>query len=52
MKTFMKPLLSALLLLTLPAVVQAQFTFTTDNGTVTTTGYSSPGGATTIPSAQ
>jgi len=31
-----------LLLLTLPAVVQAQFTFTTNNGAITITGYTGP----------
>ena len=38
-----------LLLLTLPAVVQAQFTFTTNNGTITITRYNGFGGAVTIP---
>jgi hypothetical protein len=38
-----------LLLLTLPAVVQAQFTYTTKNGTITITGYTGPGGAVIIP---
>src|ERR1035437_6595132 len=42
-------LLSLLLLLTLPAVVQAQFTFTTNNGAITITGYTGPGGAVIIP---
>src|SRR5262245_39753922 len=43
-------LISALLLiLTLPAVVQAQFNYTTDNGTITITGYIGPGGAVSIP---
>ena len=42
--------LLALLLLALPAVVQAQFTFTTNNGAITITGYTGPGGAVTIPS--
>jgi hypothetical protein len=37
-------------LLTLPAVVQAQFTYTNINGTITITGYTGPGGAVTIPS--
>jgi hypothetical protein len=37
-------------LLTLPAVVQAQFTFTTNNGTATINGYTGPGGSVTIPS--
>ena len=34
----------------LPGVVQAQFTFTTNNGTITITGYTGPGGAVDIPS--
>src|SRR5258708_15303861 len=38
-----------LLLLTLPAVVQAQFNYTTNNGTITITGYTGPGGAVVIP---
>jgi hypothetical protein len=44
-------LLSVLLLLflTLPAVVQAQFSYTTENGTITITGYTGPGGAVAIP---
>ena len=46
-----RPLL-LLLLLALPAAVQAQFTYTTKNGAITITGYdcSSGGGAVTIPS--
>jgi hypothetical protein len=43
-------LLLLLLLLTLPAAVEAQFTCTTNNGTITITGYTGPGGAVTIPS--
>ena len=43
-------ILPLLLLLTLPNAVQAQFTFTTNNGTLTVTGYTGPGGAVTIPS--
>ena len=39
----------ALALLVLPAVVQAQFVFTTNNGAITITGYTGPGGALTIP---
>ncbi len=39
-----------LLLLLLPAAVQAQYTYTTDNGTITITGYTGPGGDVTIPS--
>ena len=51
MKMPIKVLLPLLLLLTLPAVVQAQFTFTTNNGAITITGYTGPGGAVVIPSA-
>ena len=39
-----------LLLLTLPSVVQAQFYYTTNNGTITIMLYEGPGGAVTIPS--
>src|SRR6266851_1726302 len=49
MKTGIKNLFLFLLLFTLPAVVRAQFTFTTNNGTITITGYSGPGGDVTIP---
>lgn len=38
-----------LLLLTLPATLQAQFNYTTNNGTVTIWGYTGPGGDVTIP---
>ena len=38
-----------LLILGLPAVVQAQFTHTTNNGKLTITGYTGPGGAVAIP---
>src|SRR5258706_451654 len=38
-----------LLLLTLPAVVQAQFNYTTNNGAITITGYTGPGDAVVIP---
>jgi hypothetical protein len=38
-----------LLLLLLPAVVQAQFTFTTNNGTITITKYTGRGGGVTVP---
>jgi hypothetical protein len=34
----------------LPAVVQAQFTFTTNNSKITITGYTGSGGAVVIPS--
>jgi hypothetical protein len=39
----------ALFLLVLPAVVQAQFTFTNNNGAITITGYTGPGGTVAIP---
>ena len=42
-------LLLLLLVLGPPAVAQAQFTFATNNGTITITGYTGPGGAVTIP---
>jgi hypothetical protein len=42
--------LPLLLLLALPAVVQAQFTYTTNDGAITITGYTGPGGVVTIPS--
>src|SRR3974390_517371 len=41
--------LMVLPLLTLPAIVHAQFTYTTNNGTITITGYTGPGGDVTIP---
>ena len=44
-----KRLLALLLLLTLPAAVQAQFNYTTTNGTITITKYTGSGGAVTIP---
>jgi len=40
---------SVLLLLTTPPTVQAQFNHTTNNGTITITGYTGPGGDVTIP---
>ncbi len=43
-------LLPLLLWLAPPAVMQAQFTYTTNNGTITITGYTRSGGAVTIPS--
>jgi hypothetical protein len=46
-----KLLLVSLLLTLLPAAVQAQFTYTTNNGSITITGYTGPGGAVTIPGA-
>ena len=48
MKPFRK-LLPLVLLLTLPAVVQAQFTWTTNSGKITITGYTGPGGDVTVP---
>jgi hypothetical protein len=42
-------LLPLLLLLALPAAVQAQFNYTATNGTVTITTYTGPGGSVTIP---
>ena len=44
-----RPVWVALLLL-LPAAAQAQFKFTTNNGAITITGYTGPGGNVTIPS--
>ena len=38
------------LLLTVPAAVQAQFNYTTNNGAITITGYTGPAGAVSIPS--
>ena len=45
-------MLALLVLWTLPATLpaQAQFNYTTNNGTITITGYTGPGGAVTIPS--
>ena len=51
MKTRFKVLLSLLLLLALPAAVQAQFNFTTNNGAITITGYTGSGGEVNIPDA-
>src|SRR5215472_3102657 len=42
--------LMPMLVLVLPAIAQAQFTYATNNGTITITGYTGPGGAVTIPS--
>ena len=52
--TLMKPLCrlwvaAGVALVLFPAVSQAQFTFTTNNGSLTITGYTGPGGAVTIP---
>ena len=38
-----------LLLLASPAALHAQFTYTTNNGTITITGYTGPGGDVSIP---
>jgi hypothetical protein len=43
-------LLALLLLLNMAAMVQAQFTFTTNNGAITITRYTGPGGVVTVPS--
>ncbi|MCX6927871.1 MAG: leucine-rich repeat domain-containing protein [Verrucomicrobia bacterium] len=43
-------ILSLLALLTLPAVVDAQFNYTTNDGTISITGYTGSGGAVSIPS--
>ena len=43
------PWIVLLLLLARPAAVQAQFNYTTNNGTITITGYTGSGGAVTIP---
>lgn len=47
--TWFARLLPLLVLLTLPAVVQAQYIYTTNSGTITITVYTGPGGAVTIP---
>jgi hypothetical protein len=47
---FAARLLPLLLLLTLPAAVQAQFNYTTNNNTITIAQYTGSGGAVTIPS--
>ncbi|MGD0261859.1 MAG: leucine-rich repeat domain-containing protein [Verrucomicrobiota bacterium] len=50
-KIRIKPLLPLLLLLALPRSGWAQFTFTTNSGAITITGYTGSGGNVTIPSA-
>jgi hypothetical protein len=50
MRICFKVPLPLLLLLTLPAVVQAQLNYTTNNGTITITGYTGRGGALILPS--
>src|ERR1019366_6113025 len=49
METLFQRLLAPLLLLALPAVVQAQFTYTTNNGAITITGYTGTNGNVIIP---
>ncbi len=43
------PWIGLLLLLALPAAMQAQYTYTTNNGTITITEYTGIGGDVTIP---
>ena len=47
--TWAARLLPLLLVLALPAAVQAQYNFTTNNGAITITGYTGPSGAVIIP---
>src|ERR1035437_1771051 len=49
MRASFKGLLPLLLLMTLPAAVEAQFNYTTNNGAITITKYTGGGGAVTIP---
>ena len=49
METLFQRLLAPLLLLALPAAVQAQFTYTTNNGAITITGYIGSDSVVTIP---
>ena len=51
MKTRFTKLFPLLLLLALPAAVEAQYNYTTNNGTITITAYTGPGGAVAIPTA-
>ena len=51
MRTPFKVLLPVLVLLTLPALAQAQFAFTTNNGTITITDYTGTDLAAVIPSS-
>jgi BspA type Leucine rich repeat region (6 copies) len=44
-----KRLLALLLLLTLPAVVRAQWSYMTNSGTITITAYTGPAGGVTVP---
>jgi BspA type Leucine rich repeat region (6 copies) len=48
-RSLIQTCLLAAVLLALPAAVQAQFYYTTNNGTITITGYTGSGGAVTIP---
>jgi hypothetical protein len=50
MTRFMTKLLPVFLLLILPTVVQAQFNYTTNSGTITITKYEGIGGSVSIPS--
>lgn len=49
MNQVLSTLIRLFFLLALPTVVRAQFNYTTNNGTITITGYGGPGGAVTIP---
>jgi BspA type Leucine rich repeat region (6 copies) len=49
--TVVRKWITALAVAVLPALASAQFTFTTNNGKLTVTGYKGPGGAVVIPSA-
>jgi hypothetical protein len=51
MKTSIQKLIIALVWLALPLLAQAQFTFTTNSGAITITGYTGSGGAVVIPAA-
>jgi hypothetical protein len=50
-RSFRRLLPFLLLLLALPAMMHAQFSFTTNNGTITITGYAGPDANVTIPSS-
>ena len=49
METSIQKLIIALAWLALPVLAQAQFTFTTNSGAITITGYSGSGGVVVIP---
>ena len=51
MKTGFQKLIFSLTWLALPMLTQAQFTFTTNNGAITITGYTGSGGTVVIPAA-